>query len=206
MSTDSYIGTMRPFGGNFAIRSWASCQGQLMAISENTALYSLIGDLYGGDGRTSFGLPDMRGRSPLGIGKMPGGAQYSLAQRGGTEYRTLDLSHMPQHNHSATFTSSGGAVSGQLEVATDGPNQTEPDEQSYLAANTNTDSRMYYKQQGFSPAPTLTQIAGLTIDGGGASGSVAIGMTGSSDAFSIIGPFQVVNWQMVLEGVYPSRS
>ncbi|MBD1581573.1 phage tail protein [Pseudoalteromonas sp. S16_S37] len=204
MSADSYIGTMRPFGGNFTIRSWTSCQGQLLAISENTALFSLISDFYGGDARTSFGIPDMRGRSPLGMGRMIGGAQYTIGQRAGSEYRTLDVSQMPQHNHNAAFTPSGGGVAGTLQVSKNAPNTTTPDEGAYLASNTT--SQMYYKAGGFAPPADLTQISGLTIDGGSTSGSVTVGLTGSSEPFSIVNPFQVVNWQMVLEGVYPSRA
>ncbi|MCF7499771.1 tail fiber protein [Pseudoalteromonas sp. L1] len=205
MSADSYIGTMRPFGGNFTIRSWTICQGQLMAISQNTALFSLIGDFYGGDARTTFGIPDLRGRSPLGMGNMPGGATYNLGQRFGSEYRTLTLSQLPQHTHTAIFESTGASqATGRLQVATNGPNTPTPDAESYLAANTS--SEMYYKEQGFSPAPTLTDISGLTVEGGGVSGNVVVGNTGNSESFSIVSPYQVVNWQMVLEGIYPSRS
>lgn len=205
MSADSYIGTMRPFGGSFTIRSWASCQGQLMAISDNTALFSLIGDVYGGDARTSFGLPDFRGRSPLGMGQMPGGRMYQLGMRFGAEHTTLTVLQLPQHTHEATFVpAGGGAVSGSMQAATDNANTNTADSSSFLAANANT--QMYYKQQGLSPAPTLTDIAGLSIDGGGSGGSVVVNDAGSSQSFSIINPLQVVNWQIVLEGIYPSRS
>jgi len=204
MSADSYIGTMRPFGGSFTIRSWANCQGQLMAISDNTALFSLIGAVYGGDARTSFGLPDFRGRSPLGMGQMPGGRMYQLGMRFGTESTTLSQAQLPMHKHSAVFTSSGSPVTGTLQAATNPANNSEPSDGAYLASSAT--SQMYYKAGGLSPEPTLKSVSGLSVNGGGASGNVEVADTGGSQPLSIINPLQVVNWQMVLEGVYPSRS
>jgi len=78
------------FGGNFAPRGWAFCDGQLLAISQNDALFSLLGTTYGGDGRTSFGLPDLRGRTPIGPRNGPGLSDYRLGQRGGVEDVTLN--------------------------------------------------------------------------------------------------------------------
>ncbi len=206
MSADSYIGTMRPFGGNFAIRNWAICLGQVIAISQNTALFSLLGDLYGGDARTTFGIPDLRGRSPVGLGVMPGGRDYRLGYRFGVENIALGATQLPRHTHSAVFIPTGGSpATGLLQAATDEANTSTPDELSYLAKN--TASPMYYKKTGLSPDPTLVDIAGLNIDGGGSSeGSVVVNDAGASESFSIINPLQVVNWQIVLEGIYPSRS
>lgn len=205
MSADSYIGTMRPFGGNFAIRNWAICSGQLLAVAENTALFSLLGDLYGGDARTTFGIPDLRGRSPVGMGIMPGGRDYRLGFRFGTENIALGTSQLPKHTHSAAFVPSGGSsVTGALQAATDEANTSEPDSSSYLAKNTS--NPMYYKKSGFTPDPTLVNIAGLSVDGGASGGSVVVSDTGASESFSILNPLQVVNWQIVLDGIYPSRS
>ncbi|RZG00152.1 microcystin-dependent protein [Pseudoalteromonas sp. CO348] len=204
MSADSYIGTMRPFGGIFAIRDWAICQGQLLAISQNTALFSLIGDNYGGDARTTLGLPDMRGRSPVGMGVMPGGRDYRLGMRFGMEDIALTSTQLPKHTHSAVFVATGGGVTGSLQAATNDANTDTPDGTAYLARNPN--SQIYYKQQGLSPAPTLTELGGLSVDGGSVEGSVVVNDTGASQSFSILNPLQVVNWQIVLDGIYPSRS
>ena len=87
------------FGGNFAPRSWAYCGGQLLAISQNSALFSLLGTTYGGDGRTSFGLPDLRGRIPVSAGTGPGLSTYRLGQRSGVERVYLNVLQMPSHNH-----------------------------------------------------------------------------------------------------------
>lgn len=204
MSADSYIGTMRPFGGSFAIRNWSICLGQLLAVAQNTALFSLLGDLYGGDARTSFGIPDLRGRSPVGMGVMPGGRDYRLGFRFGVENIALGATQLPKHTHSAAFIPSGGGVTGSLQAATNNGNTNTPDATAYLAGNTN--NSMYYKQQGLSPAPTLTELAGLSVDGGSAGGSVVVSDTGASESFSILNPLQVVNWQIVLDGIYPSRN
>jgi microcystin-dependent protein len=96
---EDFIGHILMFGGNFAIRSYATCSGQLMAISSNTALFSIIGTTYGGDGRTTFGLPDFRGRSPIGVGNGPGLESYRWGQRGGVETVTLNVTQMPNHTH-----------------------------------------------------------------------------------------------------------
>lgn len=94
------IGEIKFFGGNFAPRDWAFCDGQLLAISQNTALFSVLGTTYGGDGRSTFALPDMRGRSPVHAGRGPGLNPVALGQRGGRENITLALNELPQHAHS----------------------------------------------------------------------------------------------------------
>lgn len=97
---DPFIGEIRMFGGNFAPVSWAFCNGQLLAIAEYDALYSLIGTTYGGDGQTTFALPDLRGRLPIHQG-----SGYSLGQAAGTESVTLTVNDLPAHNHAVLGTS-----------------------------------------------------------------------------------------------------
>ena len=101
---EGMIGEVRLFAGNFAPRTWAFCEGQLLAISSNTALFSILGTTYGGDGRTTFGLPDLRGRSAVGPGNGPGLRSYRLGQRGGEEYKTLNITNLPIHSHFITTT------------------------------------------------------------------------------------------------------
>lgn len=92
------------FASNFAPRNWALCDGQLLPISQNTALFSLIGTIYGGDGRTTFQLPEMRGRVPMHAGNGPGLSNRQLGQRGGLENVTLTAAQMPQHSHPTSVT------------------------------------------------------------------------------------------------------
>ena len=96
---DPFIGQIQAFGFNFAPAGWAHCNGQLLAISQNTALFSLLGTTYGGDGRTTFGLPEMRGRSIRHVGTGPGLSAVSWGQRGGATTATLIAANLPSHNH-----------------------------------------------------------------------------------------------------------
>ncbi len=96
---DGMIGEIRIFAGNFAPRNWAFCEGQLLAISQNDALFSILGTTYGGDGRTTFGLPDLRGRTAIAPGSGPGLPSYNLGQKGGQYAVTLNTTQLSVHNH-----------------------------------------------------------------------------------------------------------
>lgn len=97
---EPFIGQIIMFGGNFPIRGYATCSGQLLSIAQNTALFSILGTTYGGNGQTTFGLPDLRGRVPIGQGQGPGLPDYALGQLSGTPSVTLNTTNMPIHNHS----------------------------------------------------------------------------------------------------------
>jgi microcystin-dependent protein len=101
------LGEVRLFAGNFAPRGWAFCDGQLLAISSNTALFSILGTNYGGDGRTTFGLPDLRGRAPIHSGQGPGLPEYRLGQRGGQENFILTTAQLPRHYHNIQTAAEG---------------------------------------------------------------------------------------------------
>lgn len=98
---EPFLGQIQAFGFNFAPRGWAKCDGQLLPIAQNSALFSLLGTIYGGDGRTTFGLPDLRGRVSLHMGQGPGLSSRQIGEKGGSESNTLNVSQMPSHNHSA---------------------------------------------------------------------------------------------------------
>lgn len=117
--SEPFVGEIRMFGGNFAPRGWAFCDGQLLAVSQNDALFSLLGTIYGGDGRTTFGLPDMRGRLPIHSGDGPGLSKRRLGAKGGGEKVTLTVNQLPSHTHPlkasqnpATVSNPQGAVLG----------------------------------------------------------------------------------------------
>lgn len=97
--SEPFVGEIKPFGFNFAPRGWAFCDGQLLAVSQNDALFSLIGTIYGGDGKTTFGLPNLRGRIPVHAGTGPGLSPYRLGQKGGVSTVTLTVNQMPSHAH-----------------------------------------------------------------------------------------------------------
>jgi len=106
-ATEPFLGEVRFFGYNFCPRGWASAEGQLMLISSNTALFSLYGTFYGGDGRTTFALPDLRGRVIVGKGRGPGLSSNRIGQIGGTEAVTLTQAQMPSHTHKTDLITKG---------------------------------------------------------------------------------------------------
>ena len=97
--SEPFVGEIRMFAGNFAPRGWAFCDGQLLAVSQNDALFSLLGTIYGGDGRTTFGLPDLRGRIPLHAGTGPGLSARRLGSKSGSEKETLTTNQLASHTH-----------------------------------------------------------------------------------------------------------
>lgn len=97
--SEPFIGEIRMFAGTFAPRGWAFCDGQLLAVSQNDALFSLLGTIYGGDGRTTFGLPDMRGRIPVHAGAGPGLSQRRLGAKDGSEQVSITVNQIPSHSH-----------------------------------------------------------------------------------------------------------
>ena len=105
---EPFIGQIILFAGNFAPRGWAKCEGQLLSISENQALFSIVGTMYGGDGRTTFGLPDLRGRTPVGPGQGPGLPNFKPGQKGGSTTNTLTIANLPAHSHALTCSANDG--------------------------------------------------------------------------------------------------
>jgi microcystin-dependent protein len=97
--SEPFVGEIRMFAGNFAPRGWAFCDGQLLAVSQNDALFSLLGTIYGGDGRTTFGLPDLRGRLPIHAGSGPGLSPRRLGAKSGAENETLTTNQLASHSH-----------------------------------------------------------------------------------------------------------
>ena len=107
--TDQFVGEIRMFGGNFAPVGWAMCNGQIVAISQNTALFSLLGTMYGGDGKTTFALPNLQGSAVMNSGSGPGLTPRIQGEVGGAPNVTLIASGIPAHTHQAMATAGGGA-------------------------------------------------------------------------------------------------
>lgn len=119
--SEPFVGEIRMFAGNFAPRGWAFCDGQLLAVSQNDALFSLLGTIYGGDGRTTFGLPDMRGRLPIHQGTGPGLSARRLGSRGGAEHETLTTNQLASHTHDLNAnTMPGTTIAPQGKVPAEG--------------------------------------------------------------------------------------
>ncbi|HVG26439.1 MAG TPA: tail fiber protein, partial [Acidobacteriaceae bacterium] len=121
---EAFIGTILPWPLSWAPLDWTLCQGQLLPLNQYQALYSLLGTVYGGDGMTTFGIPDLRCRLPLGAGTGPGLTARNPGDRGGAESVQLLLQNLPSHTHSATFTPGGGGSSVTLQASTAQGNAT----------------------------------------------------------------------------------
>ncbi len=190
------IGEIRGFGGNFAPRAWALCNGQLLSIAQNTALFSILGTTYGGDGRTTFALPDLRGRIPISSGTGPGLSTHKLGARSGTETVILNQLQMPSHTHQAAFTHTAGVT--HLAVVADSANQEDPTNHYLAAANIAGTNQIYSDQ---TPDATLALSEGVAV-----AGIVQNGLTGASQYHNNMQPYLTINWIICMFGVYPSRS
>ena len=132
---ETFLGEIRMFAGNFAPTGWAFCQGQLLPIAQNQALFSLLGTTYGGDGRTTFALPDLRGRVPVGFGQGPGLSNRVIGEQFGSELVTLNINQMPSHNHTVNAVT----TEGNQNLPTNSlPANTKTLDKEYSDANANT--------------------------------------------------------------------
>lgn len=190
------IGEIRMFAGNFAPRGWELCRGQLLSISSNTALFSILGTTYGGDGRTSFALPDLRGRVPVGEGNGPGLPNTRLGQRGGTYEVTLATSQIPSHSHTMT----GGTLNAQasLHAFSETGNTNIPE--GNRLANSGT-----FDNEFLDSGSDVTMGAGSVQVTGSIDGMQAL-PTGGSQAHTNMQPYLSINFIIALVGTYPSRS
>lgn len=175
---DPYIGDIVSVGFNFCPRGWASAEGQLLPIASNTALFSLIGTTYGGDGRTSFGLPDLRGRIAASQGSGPGLTPRSQGSMIGAEGVTLSAGQLPAHSHAVNANNLDGDKGG-------------PGGKVLAAAPpSGTGSETIYSDQ-----PATRQIS-----------AEMIATTGGSASFNVEDPYLVMQYCIALEGLYPSRN
>ena len=173
---EPFIGQLMCFAGNFAPRGWAKCEGQLLDIAQNSALFSILGTMYGGDGRTTFGLPDLRGRVPMGAGQGSGLASRTLGAKGGKETVTLTKDQMPSHTHTAT-----------TKATTAGADTTAPND-AFMAKGAQTYSA--------SARPDTTMHRENVVNS----------TEGGNQAHNNMQPFIVMTWCVALQGTFPSRN
>ena len=174
--SEPFIAEIRIFAGNFAPRSWAFCDGQLLPVSQNTALFSLIGTTYGGDGRTTTALPNLQGRAPMHPGRGPGLTDRRLGQRGGSENVTLSEAQLPNHTHSG--------IASLVTSSTATPSDTT------TLGDTGFDN-LYQTATG-------TNLVDLAPE--------ALPNTGGGAAHQNMQPYLTLNFIIALQGLYPSRS
>ncbi|MBV8751456.1 MAG: phage tail protein [Hyphomicrobiales bacterium] len=185
--SEPFLGQVEVFSFNFAPKGWTMCQGQLLSIQQNTALFALLGTTYGGNGTTNFGLPDLRSRVPVGWGQGPGLSNYDLGQKGGEEAHTLIVNEMASHNHSFMADTSAPAT-----------NNTEKASPSVVLGNTTG------KQSGVANPFALT----LYTSGapGGTLDPNSIGFTGGNQGHPNIMPYLALNFCISLIGIFPTRN
>jgi microcystin-dependent protein len=171
------IGEIRLFAGNFAPKNWSFCNGSLIAIQTNTALFSILGTTYGGNGTTNFALPNLQGRIPVGTGQGPGLTNYVLGEVTGVESTTLTPNNLPSHTHTMMATADGAAtnVAAGASLASNPRGGTMPNIYEAGAAN-------------------QTPMASQT------------GPAGSSQPISVVQPVLALEYIVCMYGVYPSRN
>ena len=194
-----YLGEIRQGGWNFAPRGNALCNGQLLSIQQNTALFSLLGTSFGGNGTTNFQLPDLQGRFSVHQGQGPGLSPYVLGEKAGVESVTLLSTNLPQHTHTATFTStstmnaSGAQPKATLEGAQAGAVLGHADDASNVGALPAI----------YCPSGTATPIA---LGGLNVAGTVNVAPTGNNLPLGTINPYLCVTVIIALQGIFPSRN
>jgi len=176
---DPFVAEIRMFGCNFAPRNWAQCNGQLLPISQNTALFSLLGTYYGGDGKSTFGLPNLQGSAALNVGTSSSGTSYYQGEKAGVASVTLITSEIPAHIHSAK----GNEGDGQLGT---------PQGNTWAAPGADRGLDWYNDLTGVQTTVAMSPQA--------------LSLTGGGQAHNNMMPYNVVNFCIALQGVFPQRS
>ncbi len=177
-ASEPFIGEVKMFAGNFAPRGYALCDGQILSISQHTALFSLLGTTYGGDGRTTFGLPDLRGRTPIHAGTGPGLTQKRLGQKGGTETVTLTSQQMPSHKHALKAT----VMTATTTIAQDAMLATTPENPTGVQTySSDSSDQVIMKDE-------------------------SIETSGGNQPHSNMPPYNTINYIIALTGIFPSRN
>ena len=172
---DVFLGEIRVFGCNFAPTGWAMCNGQLLPLAQNTALFSLLGTYYGGDGKSTFGLPNLKGSLPLDYGQGPGLSNYAIGETGGSPAVTLLTSEMPIHNHAAICSPAAG-------------NSTSPGGNAFAGTSRG-------KPPAYGPSGSGTVNMSPS----------AVATAGSGQPHENMPPYLTLNFCIALQGIYPSR-
>jgi microcystin-dependent protein len=184
MSTEPFIGEVKLLGFNFPPLGYMTCQGQILSIAAYTALFSLIGTTYGGNGQTTFALPDLQGRMPVGQGQGPGLPNYVMGEASGNTNMSLKTDNLPQHIHTLVN------MHVQIKAASTTATEQSPD--------------------GTFPATTISAAYADTATNnfftGGTQVSGTTDAAGSGMPFSILNPFLCMNFSIAVEGIFPSRN
>ena len=173
---DPFVGEIRMAGFNYAPKNWAFCSGQIIPIAQNTALFSLLGVNYGGDGRTTFGLPDLRGRTPIQWGQGPGLSDVAIGQTGGIDAVPLQSNQIPPHTHSLSATTASAT-------------QASPTNGIWAVSGSRRTAINLYK--------STTDNTAMSAQ--------ALGPSGTQVPHNNVSPYQAVSFIISLQGIFPPR-
>lgn len=193
------LGSLMQFAGNFAPRGYAFCNGQQIAIAQNTALFALLGTTYGGNGQTTYALPDLRGRGSVHMGTGPGLAPYSQGQIAGTETITINSAQMPAHTHPTTFTPTTQAIKATTKKAT----SATPTAGALLGRAGDGSANPAATPKIYSPAGSTPTVP---LGGVNVAGTVPFGIAGASQPYSNMPPFLCVSVCIATQGIFPARN
>lgn len=203
---EPYIGMVCITAATFCPRGYAELVGQTVAILDNTALYSLVGNLYGGDGRDTFGFPDLRARTVVGRNTQQLSDGRSFIGTGmvrGNEQVTLQEDQLAGHNHNAVFVPGAGGVTVDVQVATDNADSPTPLSGQYLATGYNPASFSPINQWKANPSGTVS-LGGVSASGS-LTGTVSVASTVGNEPVNVLDPAQALKYCMALTGLYPPR-
>jgi microcystin-dependent protein len=186
--SDPFLGMIMQVGFNFAPRGWAECAGQILPISQNTALFALLGTMYGGNGQTTFALPDLRSRVSIGAGQGPGLSSYTQGQQGGVENVTLSTANLAAHTHAASL--KAATVKATLQLPAAG---------AVLGRCVDGASGGTSLPEIYCPAGTATSV----VLGGD---SINVAATGGNQPIATLPPYLAILNVIALEGIFPSRN
>jgi microcystin-dependent protein len=182
--TQPFLAEIRMFGGNFAIRGWAMCNGQLMSIAQNSALFSLIGTTYGGDGIQTFALPNLQSRVSVGEGNGPGLTPRVIGEASGQENVTLLTTQIPQHMHGLLASQTTAAAGGEV-----------PNANVILGTPSPANGHLYTVNDGSQPPPIAEALV-----------PASCGASGGNQQHPNLMPTLCVTFLIALEGIFPSRN
>jgi microcystin-dependent protein len=177
MASQPYLGGIFMFAGNFAPRGYQLCAGQILSISQNTALFSILGTTYGGNGTTTFALPDLRSRAPIGVGNAPGLSPVVLGEAAGAQTASILTSNLPPHNHIINASSAAGALS--------------TPQNNFIAVPVDSTG---------TAGPGFNSSANATM------APTALTMTGNAVPISIQNPYLGINYIIAVQGIFPTRN
>jgi microcystin-dependent protein len=181
--SNPFVAEIRIFPFNFAPKGWAFCDGQILPLSQNTALFSLLGTTYGGDGKSNFALPDLQGQTPMFYQQGPGLSDYFIGETGGSETVTLLQTELPMHNHTVNATTVQGSVAD--------PNNAMLSEGQFSNQGVSGPVN-YYVSDAATPATTMHPLT--------------VGIAGGGLPHNNMMPYLTLNFCIALQGVFPPRS